>query len=160
MQIPSNEKRNLWLSSLSGLIPDLVIACVISWMFSGSIEIFFIAFISLQILYILIWIKNSIWSWILYILNGRKKLTEHLCDFLMDNKFPVPEQRHISIIPYFESIVANDNAPVNLRILAAAEVGAFKMLGNQFQIQVMFRISTAYQDALDTYRKNNLQQIK
>lgn len=59
MQFESKIKRQYWINSILGLIPDLVIAGVITSVIGGAIGTFVLALVALQVVYFLVWLRKT-----------------------------------------------------------------------------------------------------
>lgn len=153
MQFESKLKRTLWLNVVLGLIPDVVVSVVLAKIFDGGVWGFFFALVGLQILYLLFWIKNSIWSWSLFVLRGRKKFTEFLLDYLRENRYPEPDNYASSVEGYFSGVATDETQPIDLRLSAATVLAAFKHPVTQGQFQEFVQLSMAYEDALGQYKR-------
>jgi undecaprenyl pyrophosphate phosphatase UppP len=66
MQFESKNKRNFWLNSILGMIPDVLIATLVAVYNDEGIAAFFFVLIGMQVVYLLIWIKNTIWDWVFF----------------------------------------------------------------------------------------------
>jgi hypothetical protein len=86
MQFESGIGRRVWLTAVLGLVPDTLIAIVAAAVTDSGIVGFFVTLLGLQILYLLIWAKNSIWSWVVFSLGGGKRLSGFLLDSLRANR--------------------------------------------------------------------------
>ena len=153
MQFESKNKRNFWFNSILGMTPDILVALAVAIYSNGGIATFFLVLVGLQIIYFLIWIKNTIWSWIFYKFRGRKKISDFVLDYLKTNKYPEPDDYLKSPDEYFSSVTQNDSVPIDLRLKAAAELGALNYPVANGQIQNSIRLSMAIEDAIGNYKK-------
>lgn len=157
MKFASRDKRDFWITSTLNLIPDLVIAFIISKSLSAGFLGFILIFFSIQLLYLLIWIKQSIWNWLIFFISWRKKLKNSILDSLNENNFPNPGTHENSIDSYLNSVVENKEVPIETRLKAATQLGALNSFIGQGNIQNYIRISMACEDAVEQY-KNQLTQ--
>jgi hypothetical protein len=153
MQFESKQKRSLWINLTLGFVPDVIISIVVAIVLSGGILLFFATLIGLQCIYLLIWIKNSVWGWTLYKLHHRKYLVEHLTDYLKTNKYPEPDDYEKSADGYLTSVMSNEKLPVDIRIKAASCLAELNFMSTQGQLQNYLRFSMAYEAALADYKK-------
>jgi hypothetical protein len=73
MQFGSKTERAVWRNALLALIPDAMVAIVAAWVTSSGVVGFIITMIALQVLYFLIWAKNSGWLWVNFWIGGRNR---------------------------------------------------------------------------------------
>lgn len=135
------------------MTPDILIAMAVAIYSDEGLDTFFFVFIALQVIYLLIWIKNSIWSWVFYKFKGRKQIKDYVLDYLKTNKYPEPEDYLKSPDEYFSSVSQDDSVPIEVRLKAAAEIGALNYLIANGQIQNSIRLSMAIEDAIEDYKK-------
>ncbi|WP_155837569.1 hypothetical protein [Herminiimonas sp. CN] len=155
MQFETRMKRTLWSASALGAIPDIIIAIIVALVFGGGYIGFFATLIGLQVLYLGIWTKNSVWSWIVFSYGGgRKRLALLLSDYLRENGYPEPNIYEKSADGYFESVVDNERLPIIVRLKAASEIGAMKFLDASCAVQKSMQISMAYEDALEEFKRS------
>ncbi len=154
MQFESRNKRNLWVAASLWLIIDFVIAITIAKLIDFNGLWFLLIFIAIQIIYLFIWVKNSILSWIVFFTVGRKTIVKHIFDFLSENNFPEPNTYQESTISYLNSVANNDELPKEMKFFAAAEIGVLAFLMNSCKIQENMRLSMAYEDAIEQYKKH------
>ena len=152
MQFESRIKRSFWINAALGLIPDTTIAAIIAVFSREGWPVFFAVLIGLQVVYFLIWLKDTIWHWLFFTIRGRKQMASFLLDVLTTNKYPEPGDHERSIEGYFDRIASDDAYPVGVRIRAAAEVGALKVPAAHGHLQDSIRIEMAYEDALEEYK--------
>ena len=153
MQFESKIKRTFWTTAALGVIPDVVISKILTAIFDGGILGFFVALIGLQILYFLIWAKNSLWAWVVFWLGGRKRLASWLFDYLRENGYPEPGIYEKSADAYLSAVLENETLPISVRLKAASELGSLKFLESSAQVQQSIRITMAYEDALEQHKR-------
>lgn len=154
MQFESKLKRRYWLNTFLNLIPDALIAVLLAAVFGTGVIGFLITIIGIQLLYLLIWIKDSAWSWLMFAAFGRKQSAEMLRDNLAARKFPEPTDYQRSIDGYFGDVASDESQPIGTRVAAAAEFGALSYPASQGRFQEALRVSMAYEDALVAYKKS------
>lgn len=153
MKIASKEKRSLWVNLFVGMLPDAAIALIIS-IVTGEVVSFFFTIIGLQAVYFLIWLKNTIWQWLLFKLKTRREIKKAYLDHLKKNNFPEPDDYLDSASGYFLDVSENEEYPANLRVKAAIEATFFSSMTNLGQMQNMVRASMAAEDALEEYKSS------
>ena len=153
MQFGSRQKRNLISGAILGLVPDVIIAIIAAaWTDSGLMG-FLVTLIGLQIVYLLIWVKNTIWGCLFFWLAGRKRMAEHLLDYLRANFFPEPDEYQDDVQTYFQGVMDNEHAPTDLRMKAAVEIGTFNTFRLLGKVSLLLQTFLAYEDALQRYKR-------
>jgi hypothetical protein len=153
MQFESKNKRNFWINSIFGMTPDVLVAAAITAYNSEGFVTFLLVFLGLQIVYLLIWIKNTVWAWVFYKYKGRKQVSDFFFDYLKKNKYPEPDDYLKSPNEYFSSVAQNNSLPLELRLKAATDIGSlFYPIANG-QMQNSIRLSMAIEDAIENYKK-------
>src|ERR1700687_2132143 len=121
VQIQSQQERRMWVSAGINLIPDIAIAWIASDVFRIGPLGFLAVLLGMPGVYFFLWLKTTLWSWLLFWISGRKKLTSHLEDFLYKNRFPRPPEFISAADDYFLRVSNNDTVPCSIRIKAAVE---------------------------------------
>ncbi len=151
MQFESRAKRNFWGAIILSLIPDIIIASILTNVFNGGLLGFLAAIVGLWLLYLAIWIKNSVWNWTIFLVRGRKRMAQLLFDRMKENNFPNPNTYEKSAISYLEAITESQKWSIDVRLKAAADLGALNCYIDQGHLQAYSRISIAYEDAIEKY---------
>lgn len=152
MRFESKLKRNYLINVAIATIPDIAIAIILAIVFNGGFLGFLAIYFGLQVLYFAIWTKNTVFGWAHFRLAGRKQMTKHLLDFLLENKFPDPGDQQVSVEDYFYTIVNDEALPVEMRVRATHEIATMNTYRTLGQIQQLLRINIAYEDAIEQYR--------
>ena len=71
MQIRSRIERRFWTNAL---LPDVFIGILVASITSSGLLGVFGTVIGLQILYLVLWIKSAVWTWVTFWIGGRKSL--------------------------------------------------------------------------------------
>ena len=153
MQFESQQKRNILISAALSLVPDVLISIVIAWMSGDGVPIFFVALLGLQVLYLALWAKNSIWSWLYFQLRGREQAVKHMTNYLWLNDYPEPKDYEKSVESYLVDIVADDNQPTELRMKAAGSLAELEFMRARGLFQDLLRITMAYETALENHKR-------
>src|ERR1700737_1692858 len=85
-------KRKRGMNGLLALIPNPIIAWIAAAYTGRGVFGFILTLIGLQCVYILIWAKNSLWMWLMYWVSGRRQMTDHMENYLVQNRFPPPPE--------------------------------------------------------------------
>lgn len=152
MHIAQRQTRDYWINSFIGLLPDATIGVVTAYFTHSGILGFFITIIGLQVVYFLLWLKNTLWQWVFFQVRGKKLMVEHIENFLKANNFPAPKDYEDSIEGYLASLIENDELEPDMRIKATSELAALKYPMNNFRIQEGLRLTMAYEEALSNYK--------
>ena len=154
MQFENEMKRNLLLHLCLNLVPDLLIATALSVASNGGILGFLAALVGIQALYFSLWLKSSVWSWVLFNLTVRAKSVVLLRDHFAVCKFPEPDEYQTSIYGYLGDVASDENQLANVRVTAALELGGLKYPLSQNRWQEAIRLAMAYEDALIAYKRS------
>jgi len=160
MQFETKQKRNFLINIIYGLIPDTIIGIGVASFTDSGLSGFIFTVIGLQIVYFLIWLKDSLWGWAFFKIRGKKLMVEYMEDALKAKNFPAPQDFEVSIEGYLSSVVANERLDLNIRLNAAMEIGTLEYLKSMFKAQESMRLIIAYEEALSnfkkTYRESNV----
>jgi hypothetical protein len=154
MQFQSRAKRNQWIAFFLNFLPDLFIAGVTTFVSNGNdISIFFLVFAGLQVVYLLVWIRKTIWEWIYFSFKGRKIISSYILDHLKKNKFPEPADYFNDPDEYYKEIFDNAEEAPEIRVKAALEYATLKSFTALGQYQHAIRFHIASEDAIEQYKK-------
>jgi hypothetical protein len=152
MLIQRKRRRTYWRSVLLNTIPDLVVAAIITHFVDTGWWTFGAAYFGLQLLYLLIWLKNTIWDWGLFYLIERKRMARRFLSVFKEKEFPEPEKFIEDGKDYFRQVSKNKDASENARIEAAGAVAIMDYLKATRQTQQCTRCFMASEDAIELYR--------
>ncbi|MGD9730466.1 MAG: hypothetical protein AB7R40_24190 [Nitrospiraceae bacterium] len=153
MLIETRRTRALWTHFLLGFVPDIAISAALAYYLNGGLLGFGAAFLGLQVLYLAIWAKNSIWEWAVYNASGRKTLAKAYVGFLKSNGFPEPEEYERSFHGYLDSVASNEKYATRVRLVAARELGTILTFDSMGFVQHSMRVTMACEDALLEYKQ-------
>jgi hypothetical protein len=151
VQIQSQQERRMSVFAVINLIPDIAIAWIASDVFHIGPLGFFAVLFGMQGVYLFLWLKTMLWSWFLFWISGRKKLTTHLEDFLYKNRFPQPPEFISGADDYFLKVSNNSTVPCPIRVKAAIELGTFVGLRTGARVMQLMQVNIAYEAALQQY---------
>jgi hypothetical protein len=109
--------------------------------------------VGLLCLYILIWVKNSLWMWLMYWVSSRRKMSAHVEDYLVQNSFPAPPQYVSDIDDYLGQIANGEQYDCPTRVKAAIEAGTLAGVRLAGRIQFGLQLKFAFEDALMRYAR-------
>jgi len=153
MQFQSRIIRNIFVSMFIGSLPDILFSLIAAWYINEGYIWAVAIYFGLQALYFAVWAVRSIFSWGLFFLFGRKKLAAQLVDFLFLNKFPSPNEFEDSAKSYLTGVSDNPKLDIQVRLVAAHELGALTMIDNLHQTQYGLKITFAFEDAIAEYKR-------
>src|SRR5207302_511644 len=133
-------------------MPGIMIAGVGSIYFNVGLLEFLTVMAGLFSLGILYWLLQSLVYWLAFILFERRVSRRYIYDYLIVHQYPAPHDDGTSAEEYFLSVVKNRELDPELRIKAAAEVGAFAAYAGAFERQRLRKISRAANAAIKDYR--------
>lgn len=146
--------KNIIKLFLLGIIPELAIAFVFMAADNGSWETFGITLAVIFGVYFLIWIRDTIWEWMLFYFGGREEIKNTIFQFLKDNNFPEPDIYTDSAQDYFEEIANNEELSTELRVKAALQLGAISTVSQLGKFHRSIRLMLGMKDALIKFRKS------
>jgi hypothetical protein len=133
-------------------IPEVIIAGAISsYLNAGLIESLMVL-AGLCALGMVYWILQSLVRWVAFIVFERRMSRRHIYNYLIMNHYPAPNDDEPSAEEYFLWVVKNRELDPEIRIKAAAEVGAFAAYAGAFERQRLRKISRAAKRAIKDYR--------
>ena len=150
MIVERKRNRDFWLNSLLNSIPDVLLAASAALIFDGGWLVFAGVYFGLQLAYLAIWLKNTLWAWLRYKCVDKKPAVQHIVARLQSNNFPKPEYV-FSADEYLKEIVENDAHDVKTRLMAASDIGALDCLKTSMRMQEYLRMSLIYDAALEQY---------
>jgi hypothetical protein len=151
--IQNKINRSLATNAVIAFIPDILIAWVATSVTDSGVLGFFIVLIGLQCVYLVMWLKMFLWSWLVFWISGRRKMSAHMEQFLVQNRFPRPP-KFIGGITDYLSKVANDKKEVGpIRVAAAVEEGTLNGVRLAGRYSLGLQLSFAFEDALERYAK-------
>ena len=153
MQIEDRNQRKLWTNTLLGLIPDAAIGMGVASLTSTGTLGFLGTFVGLQLLYFVIWIKNSVWAWLTFWISTRKQIAGRALDYLTKHEFPEPGDYIKNAAKYFEEVADNDRLPCKTRLMAASQCGVFANTQRLGKFQHHVRLRMAFEDAIEQYKR-------
>jgi hypothetical protein len=152
MLIQSQLKRAYWRNALLSFLPDLLVAGIATSIFDQEWWFFGLVYVGLQAAYLLIWLKNSIWSWSLFFLFVRKEMARGILAHLREQKFPEPKDIIIDTDEYFQEVAENKDILAETRVSAATLAGFMQYPYAMRKVQIAFRMHMALEDAIHAYK--------
>jgi hypothetical protein len=152
MEIASRQKRQAIANALLNSVPDLAIAALLAWFFNGGLIGFVVTFVGIQLLCLVMWVRNTAWAWIVFNWRDRKALAEIIQGLLVRAKFPCPGERYGAAEDYFNQVIGDEHMPVDARFVAAI-INSWQQYAIQSgRYQEAFRLNLSTEDALLAYK--------
>jgi len=133
-------------------VPWAIIAGIATFYFHAGLLEFLMVMAGLCALGILYWLVQSCVHSLAFLMFGRRRSRRDIYDYLIMHHYPAPETDDLSAEDYFLAVVKNAALDPELRIKAAAEVGAFAAYTGAFERQRLSKISRAAKRAIKDYR--------
>jgi len=153
VQIQSKQERGVLANGLRNFIPDILLAWAGAYLFDIGFLGFIGILIALQCIYFVIWLKTFLWGWFLFWFSGRKKMANHLEDYVYKNRFPQPPEFVGDIDDYFSEVANDQRVQCALRVKAAIELGTMAGIKTAGRISMGMQLHFAYEDALEEYSR-------
>jgi ABC-type multidrug transport system fused ATPase/permease subunit len=147
------EYRNLLTTlklSLLSHIPDLLIAWGITKYNDDDLYTFILTFFILKVFYLIVWLKNSIWTWIIFYFYSRKILSKVYLDLLKKHNFPKPNYFD-NPQEYYSCIIADPDTSKELVVLASAQLERIDSLIECGYFQRSLKHIVSHGDAIHNY---------
>jgi hypothetical protein len=152
MQFGSRANRNIVIQYLVLLIPEVALAAVIAHYLELGTAGFLIVLPALLLLYIVLWIKNSLFAWARFLLFGRRLLALSVAEYFRTARFPEPNDYEATPEDYLLRTKDDENQPIGVRIDAAASLSELSTLSTFGFVQASMRVRMVYEDALDAHK--------
>jgi len=152
MLIQSQVNRAYWRNTLLAFAPDSLIAGVVAVVLDQGWLFFVVVYIGLEVAYLLVWLRQSLWGWALFFLFGRKELTRGVLAELREQKFPEPPNLIIDVDEYFLEVAQNKEVADETRVRAAINVGFLQYPKSMRHVQTALKMHLALEDAIHAYK--------
>jgi len=150
MRFKSQERRLEMKLLAAGALFDFL--CVVLFTYAigpgGNLLLVSAAvFVGLQILTLLLAIKNALWAWAVFHWHSRDKHQEKIANHFLEQGFPDPEEYEESAPSYLNRLRNDTNLPVEVRTAAAAEHGAYDAICGRGVLASVYT-ATIYEGAI------------
>ena len=153
MIIQSKQNRTFIMSAILESVPDVIIAAIVTALMDEGFLLFIVVIVGLQVVYLAIWIKTSLWAWAMYKLRGKKIMVQTYVDFFTANNFPQPSEYLSDGEEYLVEVVENESLDVETRLKAAFEAGSLVAIRGFSRFQQLLRVTFAYEEAIEEYNR-------
>jgi hypothetical protein len=143
------------ISVVRFLFPDALIAIGIAWWLNGGFFVFVATLVGIKIIYLLIWIKDALWTWILFTVRHRKIMADALFATLTKQHFPKPDIMRGGFIDpgeYLGSVALDEGLPCELRLCAQMENSTLNTIKIMSGFVPTWKLLAAWDDALKRYK--------
>ena len=134
-------------------VPELLVASLIAATAGDTYRIssFWLALGCFYGVYFLIWVRNSIWGWIVYAIS-RKEAVDNTLKLLKENDLPKPYSDLYSPSEYFEEVSKDERMPIKARLLASQILGMSVYPMSAFRFQEGYRLHLMLKSTLARLR--------
>lgn len=146
----NNEFRKFLLAC----VPDILIALIAMKSIDNEWATFGWTIVILQAVYFLIWLKNTVWIWIVFWAFEKEMMAQKMEEVLRKHRYPDPSMAtyYSGFEEYAEAVAVNQQTPCELRVLAATEKGFFHGVRSCGQYGLLLRLESAAKVALTRYK--------
>ena len=135
------------------LVPDLALCWVASNVTESGWVGFWVSLIGLQAIYFFFWLKQALWSWLLFWTIGKRQMARHVENSLIDGHFPEPNEYISDLDDYFGTVANDETVDPNTRVKAAYEHGALNGLKLARRYSAALQLNLAGAIALKRYAR-------
>jgi hypothetical protein len=142
------------ISVIHFFFPDVLIAIVVAWWLNGGLFVLAASLIGLKIIYLTIWLKDALWTWLVFSLHGRKIMADGIFATLKKNDFPKPAIMPDGFVDpgeYLSSVALDDGSPCELRLSAQMENSTLNTIKMMNGFVATWSALAAWDDALKRY---------
>jgi hypothetical protein len=158
--IQAKLRRSFYVNALLGFVPDILVSWAVASYTNGGLGGFILTLLVLQCVYLAIRIKNSLWSWFMFWTRNRSMMSPHMEEVLRQNSFPKPPMFMSSADDYLAGIANDQDAPGELRVKAAIDIGVFQGLSLGQRYQLAFQVHMTMEDAIQRYGRTVHRPVK
>lgn len=145
------EHQPLLMMTFLSPVPELAIATLVS-LAGGGWSGFWITLALLYLAYFLVWLRKTVWSWVLFRWWGRKVMVDTMVIQLEKMDYPPPPYSPYAAIDYFPEIATEEGQPIATRLHAAQVWGIVDYLESAGHLIEKTRLVKSYDEALMAYR--------
>lgn len=134
--------------------PDALIAIAIAWWLNDGLLAFALSLVGLKIIYLMIWLKDALWTWIVFTLHDRKIMANAIFATLKEHHFPKPEIMADGFVDpgeYLTKVARDDGLSCELRLNAEMENSTLNTIKLKSGLVETWRSLTAWDDALKRF---------
>jgi hypothetical protein len=148
-----NSARKFAFNFALGLVPDALICWTYMKLVNGDWYDFFVAYLVLLGLSFFLWLKGSVWTWLMFWTFGKQQIANYIEKTLSDGKLPVPLTTDNDLDDYFQNIMEDDQIDIPTRMKAAFELGTMNGLKTSGEFGAFTRLLIASKPALKRYAR-------
>jgi hypothetical protein len=146
--------RQIRVLVVSFFLPDALIAIAVAWWLNGGFPEFAEVLIGVKVVYVVIWIKDALWTWIIFTMHYRKVMADALFATLQKQHFPKPDIKPGGFIDpgeYLASVTLDHRLPCELRLCAQRENSTLNTIKMMNGFVPTWKTLAAWDDALKRY---------
>jgi hypothetical protein len=141
------------LNIVLNFVPDPVVCWAAAKLTDSGWSGFWIMLVALQCIYIFFWLKNALWSWLLFWIYRKRALAAHLENSFIDSRLPTPDEHTTDLDDYFSGISNNEEIDPDIRVKVAHELGTINGLKIAGRYSMVFQLYLAGTLALKRYAR-------
>ena len=117
-------------------VPDLLVCWVAMRLTDNEWSSFWLALGALWAIYFFLWLKQAVWSWLMFWTVRKRKMAEFLENSFIEDQFPTPVDFPTDIDEYLGGIAHNVKLDASTRVKAAGQIGELEGLkaGGRFSM--------------------------
>ena len=148
----AEQRQYVWLALLS-IIPNALIAGAVTYFGDpyDRVFTFFAVLVCIWLLEAALWLRNVIWSWVVFKLRGERAQSDALLAYLTTNEFPRPIGHYSTAEDYFLQIANDTAAPVDVRMKALALAVRRRSYGEMGKVTLAIQNAIATEHAVRRY---------
>jgi hypothetical protein len=153
LSFESAEKRNYITAALLSAVPNALISFAVIFFAhpQDPIFVFFLVFFGIWGVEILLWLRNVIWSWLIFQVFGKRAQSDALLAYLKANEFPAPSGHYSNAEDYFLEIASDTNALFELRMKALALAVRRRSYGEAGRVTLHVQNAISAEEAIRRY---------
>jgi hypothetical protein len=153
LSFESAEKRSYVTSTLLSAVPNALISCAVVFFLhpQDPILVFLLVFFGIWGVEILLWLRNVMWSWLIFQMLGKKAQSDALLAYLQAHEFPAPSGHYSNAEEYFLEIASDPNASFELRMKALALAVRRRSYGEVGRVTLHIQNAISAEDAIHRY---------
>lgn len=110
-------------------------------------------FLGIYVVYFLLWLKKTLWEWLLFYLKERNEIKAFYLDHFKKCNYPEPDEYINSGSDYILEVSEDKSNDAELRVAAAAISGMLSGMRLLGHFQRFLRVSFSIDDAIEEYKK-------
>lgn len=156
----NNKEKLMYIKNIIiATIPDIIIVFLVSLTFKFDLKESVYVYFTIQAIYLLIWVKNSITSYVIFKYGGKHILKENFKRILIEHQFPTHEEYDENDCRFYLIYLLETEKREHVKIVASEILGGLNMLSATQEFQKYLKFCLAFEEALLEYKKLELKKI-